>query len=91
MRLRAQNLYGNLETKIDWSWHASRGLDQILKNDTDLRDADQRITGTVLQFYKIDNTIRVADLRKYFTNKTREFTLYSEGIIWFKTMSYIHT
>ena len=50
----------NLETKIDWSWHASRGLDQILKNDTDLSEADRRITGTV-QFYKIDNTIRVAD------------------------------
>ena len=56
-------------------------LSQILKNDTDLRDADQRITGTVLQFYKIDNTIRVADLRKYFTNKTREYTLYWEGMI----------
>ena len=60
MRWRVHNLYGNLETKIDWSWHASRGLDQILKNDTDLSEADRRITGTV-QFYKIDNTIRVAD------------------------------
>ena len=47
----------------------SRGLDQILKNDTDLSEADRRITGTE-QFYKIDNTIRVADFRKYFPNNT---------------------
>ena len=54
-------MYGNLETKIDSSLARESSSDQILKNDTDLSAEDQRIRGTE-QFYKIDNTIRVAEI-----------------------------